>query len=179
MSLDLLCLSANASEAPPSCRIPFAAHGLNSLPWWSNEDQAGFCTIPCECGVLAQLQTVSISKREDLSQCILQIHSRDVCPDSLAPEQSLLCDLHQDMRMHLRGLQHTGSSRRAASGRLGPCRGSSFECHILTQFDRLGLDIKLVKWHWQSRRLSYRAISPRFAMRTEVSGLTTGVVVEL
>jgi hypothetical protein len=113
------------------------------------------------------------------SQGTVQIHSQDVCPGSPAPGQFLLSDRHQDRRKRLQDSQRTGSSERAASGHLGPCRGLLFGCHIPTRFGRLVLGVKLAEWHRIFQSLSYRAISPRFAMRTEVSGLATGAVVEV
>lgn len=42
--------------------LPLASHGLDRLPWWTNEGQTCFCTLPRKYRILAQLSPiVSIS----------------------------------------------------------------------------------------------------------------------
>jgi hypothetical protein len=71
-----------------------------------------------------------------------------------------------------------GSLEHAEIEHLGLCRGLWFGCHILKLFDQLDLKILLVVFKLKSMK-SYSAISPRFAMSTEVRGLIVGVIVEL
>ena len=71
-----------------------------------------------------------------------------------------------------------GSLEHAGIGHPGLYRGSWFGCHILKLFDQLDLKVKSVVFKPKSMK-SYSAISPRFAMSTEVSGLIVGVMVEL
>ena len=71
-----------------------------------------------------------------------------------------------------------GSLEHAGIEHLGPCRGLWFGCRILKLFDQLDLKVQSVVFKLKSIE-SYSAISPRFAMSTEVSGLIVGVTVEL
>jgi hypothetical protein len=61
----------------------------------------------------------------------IQSRNPDVCLDSPALSQSVLCDLHRGMQKGLRGSRRRANLGHAVIEHLGRCRGSWFEYHIL------------------------------------------------
>lgn len=71
------------------------------------------------------------------------------------------------------------SSVHAVIVHLGRYRGSWFECHIRMRSARPVYGIHSARFNRCKLGDAYIAISPRFAMSTEVSGLIDEAVVEL